>query len=52
MTKQLSVSPKRVAPQEALHLLTEAWAYYTPVPKLVTERSSQPSPVFEEYYAA
>ncbi|MFP7674026.1 hypothetical protein ACG74X_11800 [Marivita sp. S0852] len=38
--------------KEALRLLNEAWAYYTPRPRLVTEANSQPSPVFDEYYAA
>ncbi|WP_416884519.1 hypothetical protein [Marivita sp.] len=41
-----------VSADEALRLLSEAWAYYTPRPKLVTEQNSQPSPVFDEYYAA
>lgn len=44
--------PNRIAAEDALRILTEAWAYYTPLPILVTEQSSQPSPVFEEYYAA
>ncbi|WP_439123947.1 hypothetical protein [Marivita sp.] len=52
MTQHQNTESNRTAPEEALALLTEAWAYYMPVPKLVTERNSQPSPVFEEYYAA
>lgn len=52
MTQHSSQSPDRIAPEEALRLLTEAWSYYTPVPRLVTARSGEPSPVIEEYYAA
>lgn len=44
--------PNHIAAEDALRILTEAWAYYTPLPSLVTEQSSQASPVFEEYYAA
>ena len=49
-----SITPTRMktAPDAALRLLEEAWSYYTPRPRLVTEQNSQPSPVFEEYYAA
>lgn len=47
-----TIQPNRIAAEDALRILTEAWAYYTPLPTLVTEQSSQPSPVFEEYYAA
>lgn len=52
MTQHLSREMQSIGPEEALRILNEAWAYYTPVPKLVTERNSQPSPVFDEYYAA
>ncbi len=45
-------TPRATSSDEALHLLNEALAYYTPQPRLVTDRSSQPSPVIEEYYAA
>ena len=49
-----SITPTRMktAPDAALRLLEEALSYYTPRPRLVTEQNSQPSPVFEEYYAA
>jgi hypothetical protein len=49
-TSSPSVAP--VSPQEALRLLNEAWAYYTPQPRLVTSRNSQPAPVIAEYYDA
>lgn len=49
---QSEPTPHRTSPEAARHLLNEAWAYYTPHPRVVTERNSQPSPVFEEYYAA
>jgi hypothetical protein len=55
MSQYLSKQPNQpyqIAADDALRILNEAWAYYTPLPTLVTERTSQPSPVFEEYYAA
>ncbi len=52
MTHHTETHSEVTLPDEALRILTEAWAYYTPRPRVVTERSSQPSPVFDEYYAA
>ena len=52
MAQTTRINPRPVDPHEALRLLDEAWAYYTPHPRLVTAQNSQPSPVFEEYYAA
>ncbi|MCR9109495.1 hypothetical protein [Marivita sp. XM-24bin2] len=52
MTHRIETHSATTLPDEALRILTEAWSYYTPSPRIVTERSSQPSPVFEEYYAA
>ncbi|WP_299793389.1 hypothetical protein [uncultured Marivita sp.] len=52
MTQKMSQNAAPVAPEEALRLLNEAWSYYTPMPRLVTARSGEPSPVIEEYYAA
>ena len=47
-----STHPSHIGAEEALRILTEAWVYYTPLPTLVTEHNSQPSPVFDAYYAA
>ena len=47
-TQKLSKTP----PDVALELLNEAWSYYTPRPRLVTETNSKPAPVIAEYYAA
>lgn len=52
MSETFANASNPVSADEALRLLSEAWAYYTPRPKLVTEQNSQPSPVFDEYYAA
>jgi hypothetical protein len=52
MSKTSATPSKPVSADEALSLLSEAWAYYTPRPKLVTEQNSRPSPIFDEYYAA
>ncbi|MGJ8604635.1 MAG: hypothetical protein ACSHXH_10960 [Marivita sp.] len=52
MTSTPASASQTPTAEEALRILNEAWAYYTPLPKLVTERNSQPSPVFDEYYAA
>ena len=52
MTQTSSPEVASVSPQEALRLLNEAWAYYTPQPKLLTSRNSQPAPVIAEYYDA
>lgn len=52
MTQHPSTTADRISAEDALRLLTEAWAYYTPRPRLVTAQNSQPSPVFDEYYAA
>ena len=49
-----SMTPRNTTAQakDALRILNEAWAFYTPTPRLVTDANGQPSPVFEEYYAA
>ncbi|WP_439524897.1 hypothetical protein [Marivita sp.] len=52
MTQITTPTAQTTSPEEALKILTEAWAYYTPRPMLVTEQNSRPSPVFEDYYAA
>ncbi|OSQ50612.1 hypothetical protein MGEO_11465 [Marivita geojedonensis] len=52
MRQTFPIPSHRSTAVDTVRHLDEAWAYYTPRPKLVTERNSQPSPVFEEYYAA
>ncbi|HKK98175.1 MAG TPA: hypothetical protein VJ928_08320 [Marivita sp.] len=52
MTSRSTHIQTKTSPDAALDILTEAWAYYTPMPQLVTERNSAPSPVVDEYYAA
>jgi hypothetical protein len=48
------MTPRNNTPhaKDAVRILNEAWSYYTPVPCLVTDANSQPSPVIDEYYAA
>jgi len=52
MAQSITPNHTQTPPDAALRLLEEAWAYYTPRPRLVTEQNSQPSPVFDAYYAA
>ncbi|MEC3859851.1 hypothetical protein VK792_01020 [Mesobacterium sp. TK19101] len=45
--------PRKVDAQQALDCLEQAWAYYTPMPRIVTTAEApKPDQVWPDYFAA
>jgi hypothetical protein len=45
----VKAADKKIAPEEALKLLEQAWAYYTPMPKPVPQSAQADQPELFQY---
>jgi hypothetical protein len=45
----MQVAAKKLTPDEALKLLDQAWAYYTPMPKPVPQAAQADQPELFQY---